>query len=112
MKLRSTCLILAIALSVSACDDISGLSLSADDSYPTKNVGVYSRTWAVTQVAADPVIYRATRDWNNLNPYGPPARTRTSQAVAAFKAATGCTPIRSSMYQNISGQFFAQVKCP
>ncbi|WP_170371996.1 hypothetical protein [Ruegeria arenilitoris] len=77
----------------------------------TKTVSVMSRTWAVTQVADAPVVYRATRDNNNLNPFGPPPRLRTVQAIAAIQQATGCKVIRSSMYQNISGQFFSQVSC-
>lgn len=77
----------------------------------TKSVVVLSRTWAVTQVAEEPVIYRATRDNNNLNPFGPPPRLRTLQAIAAIQQATGCRPIVASMYQNISGQFFSQVSC-
>ncbi len=77
----------------------------------TKSVVVLSRTWAVTQVADEPVIYRATRDNNNLNPFGPPPRLRTLQAIAAIQQATGCRPIVASMYQNISGQFFSQVSC-
>ena len=55
--------------------------------------------------------YRATRDNNNLNPFGPPPRLRTLQAIAAIQQATGCKPIVASMYQNISGQFFSQVSC-
>lgn len=77
----------------------------------TKSVFVMSRTWAVTQVSDSPVVYRATRDNNNLNPFGPPPRLRTTQAMAAIQAATGCKPIRASMYQNMSGQFFSQVSC-
>ncbi len=77
----------------------------------TKQVFVMSRTWAVTQVSDAPVVYRATRDNNNLNPFGPPPRLRTLQAATAIQQATGCRPIVGSMYQNISGQFFSQVSC-
>lgn len=77
----------------------------------TRSVFVMSRTWAVTQVSDAPVVYRATRDNNNLNPFGPPPRLRTIQAIAAIQQATGCRPIVASMYQNISGQFFSQVSC-
>ncbi|SLN72581.1 hypothetical protein [Ruegeria meonggei] len=77
----------------------------------TKSVFSMSRTWAVTQVSDSPVVYRATRDNNNLNPFGPPPRLRTVQAIAAIQQATGCKPIVASMYQNISGQFFSQVSC-
>ena len=77
----------------------------------TATVHVMSRTWAVTQVSDEPAIYRATRDNNNLNPFGPPPRLRTIQAMAAIREATGCRAIYSSMYQNISGQFFSQVSC-
>ena len=74
-------------------------------------VHVMSRSWAVTQVSQDPLMYRATRDMNNLNPFGPPARLRTHQEIAAFQQATGCTVGRKTHYQNISGQFFARVTC-
>lgn len=86
----------------------SAIAAGADESV---TVRVMSRSWAVTQVAETPVLYRATRDWNNLNPFGPPARLRTTQAIAAIQKATGCQVIRKSMYQNISGQFYAQVQC-
>ncbi len=74
-------------------------------------VQVMNRTWAVTQVSQEPIVYRATRDLNNLNPFGPPARLRTLQAIAAVQQATGCTVDRKTLYQNISGQFFARVTC-
>lgn len=74
-------------------------------------VHVMSRSWAVTQVSQDPAVYRATRDMNNLNPFGPPARLRTHQAIVAVQQATGCTVDRKTLYQNISGQFFARVTC-
>ncbi|WP_170426749.1 hypothetical protein [Ruegeria arenilitoris] len=95
----------------------AGIGLIAFDATPvaakeeTKQVFVMSRTWAVTQVSDAPVVYRATRDNNNLNPFGPPPRLRTLQAIAAIQQATGCRPIVASMYQNISGQFFSQVSC-
>ncbi|WP_299082494.1 hypothetical protein [uncultured Ruegeria sp.] len=77
----------------------------------TKSVFVMSRTWAVTQISDAPVTFRATRDNNNLNPFGPPPRLRTIQAIAAIQQATGCRVVVPSMYQNISGQFFSQVSC-
>ncbi|EEE39119.1 hypothetical protein RKLH11_2965 [Rhodobacteraceae bacterium KLH11] len=96
---------------------VAALGLSAFNAAPvaakeeTKSVFVLSRTWAVTQVSDEPVVYRATRDNNNLNPFGPPPRLRTVQAIAAIQKATGCKVIVPSMYQNISGQFFSQVSC-
>lgn len=110
MKPCSIALLLAGTLALGACDQVD--SLSFGPTYPTKSVTVFSRTWAVTQVAEAPVTYRATRDWNNLNPFGRPARPRTGQAVSAIQQATGCRVIRQSMYQNIEGQFFSQVSCP
>jgi len=104
MKLRKTMLAGAALLSLAAFD----MAAAKEE---TKSVFVMSRTWAVTQVSDAPVIYRATRDNNNLNPFGPPPRLRTVQAIAAIQKATGCKVIRSSMYQNISGQFFSQVSC-
>ena len=106
MFLRGTILALAAVVGLTALD---ATPVAAKEE--TKSVFVMSRTWAVTQVSEEPVIYRATRDNNNLNPFGPPPRLRTIQAMAAIQKATGCKPIYTSMYQNISGQFFSQVSC-
>ncbi|MDA7967249.1 hypothetical protein [Ruegeria sp.] len=106
MRLRLTPLALATVIGLTAMQAVPVVAKEA-----TKSVHVLSRTWAVTQVSDAPVVYRATRDTNNLNPFGPPPRTRTAQAIAAIQKATGCKVIFSSMYQNISGQFFSQVSC-
>ena len=106
MLLRGTMIALVATLGLSA---FNAEPVAAKEE--TKSVFVMSRTWAVTQISDAPVVYRATRDNNNLNPFGPPPRLRTLQAIAAIQQATGCTPIRGSMYQNISGQFFSQVSC-
>lgn len=106
MVLRGSLLALAAIAGLTA---LEATPVAAKEA--TKSVSVMSRTWAVTQVADTPVVFRATRDNNNLNPFGPPPRLRTIQAIAAIQAATGCKPIVASMYQNISGQFFSQVSC-
>jgi hypothetical protein len=106
MVLRGSMLALAAVVGLSA---LEATPVAAREE--TKSVFVMSRTWAVTKVSDSPVVYRATRDNNNLNPFGPPPRLRTIQAMAAIQAATGCKALRSSMYQNISGQFFSQVSC-
>ena len=80
-------------------------------SQPIYYVKILSRTWSVVQVSDEPVVWRAVRDWNNLNPYGPPAVPRTVQATRAIELATGCKVVRPSMYQTISGDFFSQVAC-
>lgn len=110
MTLRRVFLASLAMLSLAACDE--QINLGGEGTYPSRNVTVYSRTWDVRQISEDPVQYRATRDFNNFNPYGPPARLRSTQATAAIQQATGCKVIRSSMYQNISGQFVSQVSCP
>ncbi|MEY8841586.1 hypothetical protein AB9K41_21370 [Cribrihabitans sp. XS_ASV171] len=74
-------------------------------------VYVMQRNWAVAQVAEDPVIWRATRDSNGLDPYGPPPRLRTTQGLTAIARATGCRPVAATAYRNIEGQVFAQVAC-
>ncbi|MFV0512384.1 MAG: hypothetical protein ACK5MY_01930 [Jhaorihella sp.] len=99
-------LILVSALALSACD-----AVPVTTDHPTQGVEVMSRTWAVARVADTPAIYRAVRDTNNLNPYGPPAALRTIQAIRAIEAATGCRVDRSTLVQNISGHFFSQVAC-
>ncbi|SMO93379.1 hypothetical protein [Ruegeria faecimaris] len=105
MALRNVTLALAAAIGLTALD------VTPATAKETNTVNVMSRTWAITQVSEAPVVYRATRDNNNLNPFGPPPRLRTIQAIAAIQQATGCKPIVASMYQNISGQFFSQVSC-
>lgn len=112
MTIRRAFLALPAVLGLAACDEQLAIPFADQHSYPAKNVRVYSRTWAVRQVSDAPVVYRATRDMNNLNPFGPPARPRSTQAIAAIQQATGCRVIYASMYQNISGQFFSQVNCP
>lgn len=99
-------LVLLSALALAACDTVP-----VTNEQPTRIVHVMSRTWAVVQVSEQPVIWKAVRGFNNLNPYGPPAALRTTQAIRAIETATGCRAIRSSMYQNISGEVFSQVNC-
>ncbi|MDP5218666.1 hypothetical protein Q5Y75_15665 [Ruegeria sp. 2205SS24-7] len=111
MKIRAALLVTPILLGLGACSDPFALS-GGPNAYPSKNVSVMSRTWAVRQVSDNPVVYRATRDMNNLNPFGQPARPRPVQASAAIRQATGCRVLGNTMYENISGQFFAQVQCP
>lgn len=99
-------IVLLSVLTLAACD-----TAPVVNEQPTRSVHVMSRTWAVSQVSDQPVIWKAMRDFNDLDPYGPPAALRTIQAIRAIESATGCRVIRSSMYQNISGQFFSQVTC-
>ncbi|MDK3019162.1 hypothetical protein [Pseudodonghicola flavimaris] len=77
-----------------------------------KIVTVMGRNWSVAPDPEKPGYWRAMRDWNNFDPFGSPARLRTVQAMAAFKAATGCTAIYSSMYQTIAGDVLTQLSCP
>lgn len=101
--------LLGLTLLLSAC-----MEMPADQTVsraPTAvQATVWGRVWTVTQPT--PGLFKAVRDNNNLNPYGPPARLRTHQAMRAYKAATGCRAIYATMYQNISGEFFAQLDCP
>lgn len=104
-------LALLALLAIPACSDVdSAFRLGAQP--VTQDVTVLGRTWAVWQVADAPLTYKAQRDNNNFNPYGPPAVTRTRQAIRAFETATGCRVVRSSLYQNDMGQFYAQMSCP
>ncbi|WP_425045868.1 hypothetical protein [Primorskyibacter sp. S87] len=111
MRILAPAALLAATMALSACETGGGIPGLTANEQPSKTVTVYTRTWAVTQVHDEPVTYRATRDNNNLNPFGQPPRTRTSQAIAAIQKATGCKVVRNSMYQNISGQVFSQVSC-
>lgn len=72
---------------------------------------VHSRIWKVVKHSEDPVVWKAVRDMNELNPYGPPAIPRTLQATRAIEACTSCKVIRSTMYQTITGSFYSQTAC-
>ena len=104
--------IVAFALGLAGCSEFNqatGLSLSSWAA--AGEVAIMGRTWAVSQNAENPASYRAVRDNNNLNPFGRPAARRTPQAVRAIEKATGCRVVRSSLYQNVSAEFFAHVAC-
>ncbi|WP_406648538.1 hypothetical protein QEZ52_05650 [Aliisedimentitalea scapharcae] len=78
------------------------------------SVNVWGRTWTIAAVDDMPDYYSATRapyGVDGLNPYSPPARTRTHQAIRAYKGATGCKVDFPSMYQLISGVFMAKLVC-
>ncbi len=98
-------------MALSGCAELTAPQLFGGD-VVAKQVNVMGRTWTVWQDAKDSTKARAQRDNNNLNPYGPPAIPRVVQASRAIQAATGCTPIRSSMYSNDMGQFYARLSCP
>ena len=78
---------------------------------PPTSVEVWGRHWTVAPVEEQPGLFSATRDNNNLDPFGPPARLRTHQAIRAYARATGCRVNLDSMYQLITGVFFAKLHC-
>ncbi|TDK52126.1 hypothetical protein [Antarcticimicrobium luteum] len=103
--------LLGLALMLSACTDLPA-DWTVSRAAPVTQVTVWGRVWTVSQPQDKPGFFRAVRDNNNLNPYGPPARLRTHQAIRAFHAATGCRAVYATMYQNISGEVFSQLDCP
>ncbi|GHG93561.1 hypothetical protein [Pseudodonghicola xiamenensis] len=111
MKAPALCAALALALPL-----LSAPQLSAGPLFTTtpeaQVVTVWGRNWTVAPDANKPGFWRATRDWNNLDPFGQPARLRTAQAMQAFHAATGCKAIYSSMYQTITGDVLSELDCP
>lgn len=111
MKRLSWMVSLTLALAVPGAQADAGNLIWLKPGQEIYYVKILSRLWSVVQVSDDPVVWRAVRDWNNLNPYGPPAVPRTVQATRAIEQATGCKVIASSMYQTISGDFFSQVAC-
>ncbi|GAA6202394.1 hypothetical protein [Aquicoccus sp. SU-CL01552] len=101
--------LIGLALVLTACTEMSaGPAVSRADT--VRQATVWGRGWTVTQPV--PGLFKAVRDDNDLDPFGPPARLRTHQAIRAFHAATGCKAIYSTMYQTISGEFFTQLDCP
>ena len=77
----------------------------------TKQVSILSRTWAVSHSVDNSLAIKAVRDNNNLNPFGKPVKRRTIQAIRAIEQGTGCKVVRSTLYQNVSAEFFATVAC-
>ncbi|MFD3189795.1 hypothetical protein ACFMPD_05905 [Sedimentitalea sp. HM32M-2] len=76
-----------------------------------KQVQVLGRTWTVTPDAKKPDAYIASRDNNNLNPFGKPVARRTPQAVRALELATGCKVVPGTLSQNVSAEFRADMAC-
>lgn len=77
-----------------------------------KQVQVLGRTWTVVRNPEKADAYVATRDNNNLQPFGKPVARRTPQAVRALEMATGCKVVRGTLWQNVSADFYADVTCP
>lgn len=110
-------LILVSALALAACNpttyNVSGVFRDgAKYGKPVKTVVVRGRTWTIEQGKKRPNSFRASRDNNNLNPFVSPAAPLPPQAVSAIQQATGCKVIPSSMWENPSAVFFADVTCP
>ena len=88
------------------------LASAAHAAQDARQVTVLQRSWTVTQVAEMPLTYKAVRaPMPNYQFFGPPAVPMVVQAVRAIETATGCKVERNSMYQNMSADFFAQVRC-
>ena len=43
--------------------------------------------------------------------FGPPARTKSAQAIRAIETATGCRVDYSTFYRDVSDYFYTQVIC-
>lgn len=104
--MRTLALPLILTMALAACESDPDFNRS-----PSTSVEVLGRTWTVTQVDDTPLTYRATRLLIKDALSGPPAATKTSQAIRALETATGCRVIQTSMYRNVSDDFFAQMVC-
>lgn len=100
-------LLLALPLLLAACESTPRHFVAG----PDQSVDVLSRNWTVTQMTVEPVTFRAVRTQGEYFLFGPPARTKTAQALAALENGTGCKVIRSTLYRNVSDHFFAQMDC-
>lgn len=98
-------ILLGITLSGCAEYDLSGAP-------EPKQVQVLGRTWTVTEVADRPNTFVASRDNNNLNPFGRPVALRTPQAVRALQLATGCKVVPGKIWQDTSATYHADMACP
>lgn len=80
-----------------------------------KLIRIEGRIWQVAPARADSSdvsFYRARRaPMPDLQLFGPPGSLRTLQAIRAIEGATGCTVYRKSLYQDITADIFATVRC-
>ena len=97
---------LGILLAVSGCADFQ-FSGKTD----VKQVQVLGRTWTVSTVPHRPNAFVASRDNNNLNPFGRPVALRTPQAVRALELATGCKVIPGKIWQDTMAEYHADMAC-
>lgn len=100
-------LLLVLPFLLAACESAPRYLVAG----PDQSVTVLGRDWTVTKISQEPLYYRAVRDQTEYFLFGPPARTKTSQAIGAIEASTGCKVIRSTLYREVSDHFFAQVDC-
>lgn len=102
-------LLLTLPLALAACDTLPGTFSPAEEA---QSISILGRQWSVAQIQEDPDTYRAIRDQSQYFLFGPPARTKTAQAIAALEGATGCKVFRSTLHRNISDHFISQMSCP
>lgn len=80
-----------------------------------KLIRIEGRLWQVAPARADSndvSFYRARRaPMPNLQLFGPPGSPRTLQAIRAIEGVSGCTVYRKSLYQDISADIYATVRC-
>lgn len=102
-----TGLLIGMVLALAGCADFQLYGTSE-----VKQVEVLGRTWTVSDVPDRPNAFVASRDNNNLNPFGRPAALRTPQAVKALELATGCKVVPGKLWQDTSAEYHADMACP
>jgi predicted small secreted protein len=107
--MKTLALTLALPMLLAACETVPTVTREG----PPQDVEVLGRNWRVTQTAETPPTYRAARWLNSASydPFGKPAEIKTTQAIRAIETATGCRVNRSSLYRDVSDNFYAQVIC-
>ena len=108
--MKNLALVFVLALSGCAVTEPL-LVIPAEPAVAAKTVELRGRTWTVSQVGEDPNSYTASRDDNNLNPFGYPAARRSPQAVKAIELATGCRVLHATLWQDTTARFYADVTC-
>ena len=108
--MRNLALVFVLALSGCAVTEPL-LVIPAKPAVAAKTVEVRGRTWTVSQVGENPDSFTASRDNNNLNPFGRPAARRSPQAAKAIELATGCQVLHATLWQDTTARFYADVAC-
>lgn len=106
-------LIPVLILGLSACAELEAEWAAFEQAFhpEARTVTVGGRKWFVSRPDDNrPNSWKAARR-DDLAPYGRPGQPRAPEGVRALELATGCKVIRSSLVQDTTAAFYADMTC-